>query len=165
MNIIIGLGGNIGDVRSAFDQAVAALGENGGFAVLGRSSLYRSVAVGPEQPPYLNAAIMVASKTSARNLLSLCHQIEAAAGRDRSREKRWGPRVLDLDLLISDSVVCRGPFLELPHPRLAERAFALIPAAELVPEWIHPLKGRTLAELAKRVLAEDMGAVELLGNW
>ena len=165
MNIIIGLGGNVGDVQTAFNQAVKALGENGEITVLGRSSLYRTAAVGPEQPSFLNTAIMVTAEISARNLLSLCHQIEAAAGRDRSREKRWGPRVLDLDLLISDSVVCRGPFLELPHPRLAERAFALIPAAELVPEWIHPLKGRTLAELAKRVLAEDMGAVELLGNW
>ncbi len=165
MNIIIGLGGNVGDVQTAFNQAVKALGENGEITVLGRSSLYRTAAVGPEQPSFLNTAIMVTAEISARDLLSLCHQIEAAAGRDRSREKRWGPRVLDLDLLISDSVVCRGPFLELPHPRLAERAFALIPAAELVPEWIHPLKGRTLAELAKRVLAEDKGAVELLGNW
>ncbi|RLE29163.1 MAG: 2-amino-4-hydroxy-6-hydroxymethyldihydropteridine diphosphokinase [Acidobacteria bacterium] len=165
MNIIIGLGGNVGDVQTAFNQAVKALGENGEITVLVRSSLYRTAAVGPEQPSFLNTAIMVTAEISARNLLSLCHQIEAAAGRDRSREKRWGPRVLDLDLLISDSVVCRGPFLELPHPRLAERAFALIPAAELAPEWTHPLKGRTLAELAKRVLAEDMGAVELLGNW
>ncbi len=142
-----------------------ALGENGGLAVLGRSSLYRSVAVGPEQPPYLNAAIMVAIKSSARNFLSLCHRIEAAAGRDRKKESCWGPRTLDLDLLISDTVVCRGPILDIPHPRFAERAFALIPAAEIAPEWVHPLEGRTLADLAKRSLVKDMGAVELLGDW
>jgi len=165
VRIIIGLGGNVGDVQAAFDQAVTALGEIGGLTVLGRSSLYRTVAVGPEQPPYLNAAIMVAVETSPRELLALCHQIEAAAGRDRKNEIRWGPRTLDLDLLISESVVCRGPILELPHPRLIERAFALIPAAEIAPEWTHPPEGQTLAELAKRVLAEDMGAVELLGNW
>jgi len=165
VNIIIGLGGNIGDVRSAFEQAVAALGQNAGLEICARSSLYRTAAVGPEQPSYLNAAIMATVETSARDLLSLCHQIEAASGRNRSKEERWGPRTLDLDLLISDSVVCRGPVLDLPHLRLAERVFALIPAAELSPEWIHPLEGQTLAELAKRVLAEDMGAVEVLGNW
>ena len=165
MNIIIGLGGNVGDVQTAFDQAVAALGESAGVTVLDGSSLYRTVAVGPEQPAYLNAAIMVTVETSARDLLSLCRRIEAAAGRDRSKEQRWGPRPLDLDLLISDSVVCRGPALELPHPRLAERAFALIPAAELAPEWIHPLEGRTLSELAVQVMAGNPNDVEREGDW
>ena len=165
MKIIIGLGGNIGDVRSAFEQAVAALGQNAGLEICARSSLYRTAAVGPEQPSYLNAAIMVAIETSARDLLSLCHQIEAAAGRDRKNEARWGPRTLDLDLLISESVVCRGPILELPHPRLAHRAFALIPAAEIAPEWTHPPEGQTLAELAKKVSAENPDAVSRIGDW
>ncbi len=165
MNIIIGLGGNVGDVRSAFDQAVAALGESAGLEIYGRSSLYRSAAVGPEQPSYLNAAIMVAVETSARDFLALCLRIEATAGRDRSKEERWGPRTLDLDLLIADALVCRGPMIDLPHPRLAERAFALIPAAEIAPEWVHPLKGRTLADLAVKVSAEVPNAVERAGDW
>ncbi len=141
------------------------LGESEGLTVLGRSSLYRAVAVGPEQPSYLNAAIMVAIETSARDLLNLCHQIEAAAGRDRSKEERWGPRTLDLDLLISGSVVCRGPILEMPHPRLAERAFALIPAAELAPEWVHSIDGRTLSELAVQAVAGNPNDVERVGDW
>jgi 2-amino-4-hydroxy-6-hydroxymethyldihydropteridine diphosphokinase len=165
MKIILGLGGNVGDVRSAFDRAVSALGECPGVAVRDRSSLWRTAAIGPEQPNYLNAAIMVSVETSPRDLLSLCHHIEAAAGRDRRAEVRWGPRTLDLDLLIADTMICRGPLLELPHPRLAERAFALVPAAEVAPEWIHPLEGRTLAELAEKVRPETPEGIGLVGPW
>ncbi|MEN8163339.1 MAG: 2-amino-4-hydroxy-6-hydroxymethyldihydropteridine diphosphokinase [Acidobacteriota bacterium] len=165
MRIIIGLGGNVGDVRSAFERAADALGEVDVLEILGRSSLYRTTAVGPDQPSYLNAAVLVAADTSPRNLLNLCHRIEAAAGRDRPKERRWGPRTLDLDLLISESVVCRGPILELPHPRLVERAFALIPAAELAPGWIHQLEGRTLAGLAGKASTEDSDAVKRIGDW
>ena len=142
-----------------------ALCESDGLEICGRSSIYRTVAVGPEQPPYLNAAIMVAMETSARDLLSLCHRVEAAAGRNRKNQSRWGPRPLDLDLLISDAVVCRGPDLELPHPRFAERAFALIPAAEVAPEWTHPLEGRTLAVLAGKAQKENPDTIELAGDW
>jgi len=164
VRIIIGLGGNVGDVRAAFEGAVGALGEIDGLEVCGRSSLYRTTAVGPDQPDYLNAAIMVSIETTARDFLIVCHHIEAAAGRDRSKEDRWGPRILDLDLLISDHVVCRGPVLRLPHPRLVERAFALIPAAELAPEWVHPLEGFSLSELVGQV-AGTPKAVEQLGVW
>lgn len=165
MNIIIGLGGNVGDVRAAFKDAVEALGEKKGLTVLGRSSLYRTLPVGPEQPSFLNAAIVVEVEFSARELLGLCHKIEASAGRDRPKEERWGPRTLDLDLLIADAMICKGPVLELPHPRLAERAFALIPAAELAPRWVHPTEGKTLADLAEQVAAGNPNAVERIGEW
>ncbi len=165
MKIIIGLGGNVGDVRSAFDRAAIALGESQGVEIYRRSSLWRTTAIGPKQPPYLNAAILVTSEASPRELLTLCQGIEAAAGRDRKTETRWGPRTLDLDLLIADTLVCRGPVLEIPHPRLAERAFALIPAAEVAPEWIHPLEGQMLAEMAETRRSEQPTAVELIGDW
>lgn len=165
MNIVLGLGGNVGDVRSAFDRAVAALGECPGVAICDRSSLWRTAAVGPEQPNYINAAILVALEISPRDLLRVCQGIERAAGRDRRAETRWGPRTLDLDLLIADTVVCRGPVLELPHPRLAERAFALVPAAEVAPGWIHPLEDRTLAELAEKVRSETPEGIGLVGDW
>ena len=165
MRIIIGLGGNVGAVRAAFEGAVEALRENDGLEIISRSSLYRTAPVGPEQPDYLNAAILVAADFCPRDLLSLCHRIEANDGRDRSKEQRWGPRTLDIDLLISDSVVCRGPALELPHPRLSERAFALIPTAELAPEWIHPLEGQTLAVLAGKAAEGNPNAVERIGDW
>ena len=85
--------------------------------------------------------------------------MEAIAGRDRVTEVRWGPRPLDIDLLLIRGVIHRGPRLELPHPRLAERAFALVPAAEIVPDWIHPIVGRTLRELAYEAGARAPGAV------
>jgi len=113
MRIVLGLGGNVGDVRSAFDRAVVALGEYSGVEIRDRSSLWRTIAVGPEQPPYLNAAILVALETSPRDLLRVCQGIEAAAGRDRRAEIRWGPRTLDLDLLIADTV---APFSNCPIP-------------------------------------------------
>ncbi len=146
-------------------MAAAELRASDGVEIIGRSSIYRTVAVGPDQPAYLNAAIMVTVEISARDLLCRCHSIEAAAGRDRSKEQRWGPRTLDLDLLISDSVVCRGLVLELPHPRLIERAFALIPTAEMAPEWVHPLEGQTLAELAGKAAEGNPNAVERIGDW
>jgi 2-amino-4-hydroxy-6-hydroxymethyldihydropteridine diphosphokinase len=92
-------------------------------------------------------------------LLGACLDLERQAGRVRVAGDRWGPRPLDLDLLIADGLVCRGPRLELPHPRLLERAFALVPAAEVAGGWRHPLDGRSLAELAAACDRTGMEAV------
>ncbi len=92
-------------------------------------------------------------------MLRACRELEVAAGRDRSTEQRWGPRVLDLDLLMVRDLVWRGPELELPHPGFHRRAFALVPAAELVPDWVHPLVGRTIGDLAEEALRDDPGAL------
>lgn len=161
MRVLIGLGGNLGDVRRTFDCAAAALA--GVAAVLARSPLYRTAAVGPPQPDYLNAVLMLDASLPPLELLERCQALERNAGRDRGREPRWGPRPLDLDVLVADGLVHRSPALELPHPRLAERAFALVPAAEIAPEWLHPLAGATLAELAGRAAAA--AAVERVGAW
>ena len=148
MRVVVGLGGNLGAPRDAFEQALQGLAAVG--RVQARSGLYRSRAVGPPQPDYLNAAALLDTSCDLRSLLALCHELEAAAGRDRKREPRWGPRPLDLDLLIADGVVCRGPRLTLPHPRLLERAFALVPAAEVAGAWVHPALGQPLVGLAAR---------------
>ena len=165
MNFIIGLGGNLGEVRAAFEGAVQAFGDRKGLRIVQCSSLYRTQPVGPGQPTFLNAAVMIDIDCPPRVLLELCHEIEAAAGRDRAKEERWGPRTLDCDVLISDRLVCRGPVLEVPHPRLSERAFALIPAAELAPAWLHPIEGRTLADLADRADSRHPNAVERVEEW
>ncbi len=151
MRVVVGLGGNLGAPRDAFEQALQRLAAAG--HVQARSRLYRSRAVGPPQPDYLNAAALLDTFCDLRSLLALCHELETAAGRDRKREPRWGPRPLDLDLLIADGVVCCGPRLTLPHPRLLERAFALVPAAAVAPGWVHTGARTTLAVLAARVLA------------
>lgn len=147
----------MGDVASAFARAGRRLGELG--AVAAASGLYRTRAVGPAQPAYLNAALVIHCRCGPQTLLQACHEIERAEGRDRSSEQRWGPRTLDLDLLLLRRAVVASESLEIPHPRFHERAFALIPAVDVAPEWLHPLLGRTVADLAEAAVRRDPGAV------
>jgi len=144
--VLLGLGGNVGDVSAAFAVATSALREHVG--VLRASSTWRSAPIGLPQPDFLNTALLVDTDEHPFRLLSLCHALEAAAGRDRSREARWGPRPLDLDLLLVEGVVVVSRELTLPHPRLHQRRFALLPGAELAADWVHPRLHRSLAELA-----------------
>jgi 2-amino-4-hydroxy-6-hydroxymethyldihydropteridine diphosphokinase len=157
VDIVIGLGGNLGQTDAAFVGALEALAEEGRVRAVSR--VWRTRPVGPSQPEFLNAAAVIDWPAGPRPLLERCREIEADAGRDRAREQRWGPRILDLDLLIAASTVCRGPDLDLPHPRLHERRFALEPAAELVPGWVHPLLGLTVEELAEKARRRDPDAI------
>ena len=155
--MVLGLGSNMGDSRKAFSECLQTLAAEG--RVIAVSRLWRTRAVGPPQPDYLNVAALVAWPAGPRALLGRCLELETAAGRDRSAEARWGPRVLDIDLLLAESVVCRGPMLALPHPRLHERRFALEPAAEVAPSWPHPLVGQTVDELARAARMREPDAI------
>lgn len=135
-------------MRATFLSAIEDLAATRGLRILSCSAFRRTRAVGPEQPDFLNAAVLVASALPPRALLHRCQAVEAAHGRDRTREERWGPRTLDVDLLVAEGVVCSGPLLELPHPRLLDRAFALVPAAEVAPDMRTSPRGQRLAELA-----------------
>ena len=146
MQILLGLGGNLGDVPAAFAAAAAAIGRR--FRVLGCSGLWSSAPVGPPQPEFANAALLVDADIDPLRLLAFAQRLEAEAGRDRRAVARFGPRTLDIDLLLARDVVIESPALTLPHPRLAKRRFALLPAAELVPAWIHPRLHRTVADLS-----------------
>jgi 2-amino-4-hydroxy-6-hydroxymethyldihydropteridine diphosphokinase len=131
----IALGGNVGDVRSTFDQAIALLSESGTVQVTGRSSDYRTPPWGiTEQSPFVNAVIAVTTKLAPHDLLALTAACERKLGRDRARERRWGPRTIDLDLLTYDDLVLIDRDLILPHPHLFERAFVLVPFAEIAPD-------------------------------
>ena len=149
MHVLLGLGGNLGDVSDAFAAAAACLSRR--FRLLGCSSLWRTAPLGPPQPDFLNAALLVEVDVAPLALLAICQRLETAAGRDRGTGARFGPRVLDIDLLLAPDLVVEGAALTLPHPRLAERRFALLPACELVPDWVHPRRHRTLEELAATV--------------
>jgi 2-amino-4-hydroxy-6-hydroxymethyldihydropteridine diphosphokinase len=157
MDVVLGLGGNVGDPPSEFERACSRLAQR--HRVVMVSSFYRSRPIGPSQPDFFNQAVLLEVEHHPIELLEECQAMEAKAGRDRATEVRWGPRPLDIDLLLSRGVIRRGPRLELPHPRLVERAFALVPAAEIVPAWIHPIVGRTIRELAGEASERDPGAV------
>lgn len=133
----IALGGNVGDVRVTFDRAIARLCDGGAVQLTARSSDYRTPPWGvTDQPAFINAVIAVATPASPHALLTRMQACERALGRDRTRESRWGPRPIDLDLLAYDDVTLHDPDLTLPHPRLFERAFVLVPLAEIAADRV-----------------------------
>jgi len=146
----IGLGSNLGDRLATLRSASVAVGSHG--LVLARSRVFASSPIGgPPQPPFLNAALLLESDLDPTALLRALHQIEADLGRVRAEEQvRWGPRTLDLDILLAGN---RGesclslPELEVPHLRLHERGFALAPLLDLEPQLLHPRLGRTILSL------------------
>lgn len=147
MEILIGLGGNLGRVRESFIGALSDLNEFTFIDLRSCSSLYRTAPIGPDQPDYLNAVALFRISCDPRKLLNICQGIERKFGRNRPAEEPWGARTLDLDLLLGRDLVCAGPYLRLPHPRLTGRAFVLIPSAEIAPEWKHPFLGTSLKRL------------------
>lgn len=157
LKVLLGLGGNLGSSRTAFEDCLELLGAEGRVAAISRLWLTR--AIGPAQPDYLNAAAIIEWPSGPRALLARCLEVEATAQRDRTREERWGPRTLDLDLLMAENLVCRGPTLELPHPRLQIRRFALEPAAEIAADWVHPLCGLTVEELVEKARVREPDAI------
>lgn len=147
MKVLLGLGANLGDPLRAFAAALAELAALHDLRAVSR--VYRSRAVGPAQPDYWNMAALLHGRGTADELLARCQRLERAAGRRREGVERWGPRPLDLDLLLIEGEVVDRPDLTVPHPHLLERAFALVPAADLAPHWRHPVDGRALADLAR----------------
>jgi len=134
---LLALGGNLGDARDTLDRAVARLCDGSEIRLTARSSDYATPPWGVEdQPPFVNLCIAVATTLAPPALLERAQVVERAFGRDRARERRWGPRTVDIDILAYDDVVLATPDLTLPHPRLFERAFVLVPLAEIVPERV-----------------------------
>jgi len=133
----IALGGNVGDVRSTFDRAVALLSADGTVKVTARSSDYRTPPWGvADQPPFVNAVIAVTTSLAPHDLLARALECERELGRNRARERRWGPRTIDLDLLAYDDLVLIDRDLILPHPHLFERGFVLVPLSEIAPDQV-----------------------------
>lgn len=147
----LGLGANLGDREANLRRAVELLAVTPGVRVRRVSAVYETEPVGlREQPWFLNQVVEVETDLSPQALLTRALEIEAALG--RARRERWGPRIIDMDILLYNELTLETPGLTLPHPRLAERAFALVPLAELAPA--RPLPGgRTVAELAARAAA------------
>ena len=132
---LIALGGNVGNVRDTLERAIAAFCDGVAVQLLQRSSDYRTPPIGvTDQPPFINCAIVAATDVPPAALLARAQAVEAQFGRNRSQEQHWGPRTLDIDLIAYGDVALDEPDLTLPHPRLFERAFVLVPLAEIVPD-------------------------------
>lgn len=153
----IALGSNLGDSRQILQAALAALADADSIELRAHSRLYQTAPVGPPQPDYVNCAALLDTCLAPEALLRELLQIEASFG--RVRRERWGPRLLDLDLLLFDDLVLTTPTLQIPHPRMHERAFVLVPLAEIAPHWVDPISGKTLAQLTEAV---DRSGVRLL---
>lgn len=149
-DVLIALGGNVGDVRATFRKAIADICRMTEGALLARSSDYATPPWGDEQQArFINACIEIETGLDPDALLHTLHRIETKFGRDRARETRWGPRTLDLDLIAYDDVLMQKPELTLPHPRLFERAFVLVPLAEIVPKRV--IAGRSVVAALARL--------------
>lgn len=147
--IVVGLGANLGDRLATLRQAAELLAASAGVEALGRSSIVETPPFGgPEQPDYLNAAVLLGYQGTPQQLLDTALGIEQRLGRRRPDAVRWGPRTIDIDLLWAEERVVDLPGLRIPHPRLAERPFALQPLLELCPDAVDLASGEPYATSA-----------------
>jgi len=154
----LAFGGNVGDSRTILDRAVALLCDGVTVQLTARSSDYRTPPWGFKyQPPFINLCIAVETTLGPRELLAHAQAVELALGRDRAHEKRWGPRTADIDIIAYGNLAIDELGLTVPHPRLFERAFVLLPLAEIAPNLI--IGGQSVREVAS---AADKAGIERL---
>lgn len=166
----LGLGGNVGNPRASIDAALAHLDADSQISVLRVSSLYRTAPIGlTEQPDFLNAVAQIETRLAPEDLLTATLNIENLLGRVRT--EKWAPRVIDIDVLLYSNRVLSTPRITTPHPRMHERAFVLVPLAELAPDLRMPgaSESMTMAELAEILAAQTRiekidGPPSFLGN-
>jgi 2-amino-4-hydroxy-6-hydroxymethyldihydropteridine diphosphokinase len=151
---LLALGGNLGPVRETFERALAMLCDGTELRLKARSSDYATPPWGVEdQPPFVNLCIAVETALTPLALMGRVQAVEHALGRARADERRWGPRPIDIDILAYDDVTLDDAGLTLPHPRLFERAFVLVPLAEIVPDRV----------IAGRRVRDALAAVDTTG--
>ncbi|SDA41169.1 2-amino-4-hydroxy-6-hydroxymethyldihydropteridine diphosphokinase [Mesorhizobium qingshengii] len=154
--VYLSLGGNLGDPAKSMGAALRMLDADGDTRVTGVSSLYRTPPWGKlDQPDFLNAAAEISTRLAPRALLDLC--LDAEHKLKRVREERWGPRLIDIDILVFGERVIHETGLEVPHPRMLERAFVLAPLAEIAPGLV--VGGRSITD---RLVAVDTSGIERL---
>jgi 2-amino-4-hydroxy-6-hydroxymethyldihydropteridine diphosphokinase len=156
----IALGSNLGDSRQILSSALETLDRFSGITVEAVSEIYQTVAVGPPQPDYLNACAVLSTDLEPQALLDTLLEVEAQFG--RVRWERWGARLLDLDLLLFDDWVMEQPGLQIPHPRMVERAFVLVPLADVAADWVEPISGKAIAFLVQQVDGSGVQKIPLL---
>jgi 2-amino-4-hydroxy-6-hydroxymethyldihydropteridine diphosphokinase len=145
----IALGSNLGDRGWTMLMALKAIDQLAGVEVRRVSQFVETEPVGgpPKQAKYLNAAVEIATSLGPSELLAALQEIERSLGRRREQEERWGPRAIDLDIVLMGEAVVETEALTIPHPRMHERLFVLRPLASIAPRAVHPMLKRTVAEL------------------
>jgi 2-amino-4-hydroxy-6-hydroxymethyldihydropteridine diphosphokinase len=152
VDVYLGLGSNLGDRRANLSKALKALGKR--LDIVGVSSVYETEPVGyAEQPLFLNAVCMVQTDIGPMQLLTLIKGVESIMGRKTSFPN--SPRVIDIDIILYGDLIMVDPELTIPHPRMAERAFVLIPLLELAPHLVHPFTGETIEDLLAKIGGKD----------
>ncbi len=158
--VYLGLGSNLGDRRANLERAIELLAEK--LVIEQTSSLYETEPVGyREQPLFLNAVCRATTELSPFDLLHLIREIEAALGKVPNFPN--GPRIIDIDILFHGDRIIETPQLIIPHPRLAERAFVLVPLVEIAHQVVHPVLHATIEELAARV--NGLSGIRKVGPW
>jgi len=156
----VGMGGNVGDVENTIMEALWAMDSLPQTSIRAQSMLYRSPPWGrTDQAPFINAVVELQTRLAARVLLDYLLEVETRFGRVRSQGEKWGPRTLDLDLLNFGDAVLDQPGMHLPHPHLHERAFVLVPLAEIAPKLEIPGRGR-VSDLLALIDASGIEAIE-----
>ena len=142
----IGIGSNVGDRDEYIEQAIFLLSKTPGLKVIKKSSNYETEPEGnTDQPKFINLAVQIQTTLDPYKLLSVLHDTEDALGRERDVE--WGPRTIDMDLLLYDDLIISDDKLQIPHPLLHERLFVLKPLSEIAPNAVHPALEKTIAEI------------------
>jgi 2-amino-4-hydroxy-6-hydroxymethyldihydropteridine diphosphokinase len=160
---LIAAGGNLGDVRATFNKAIPQVCGMTQAALMARSADYSTPPWGDEQQPrFVNACIEIETSLDPHALLFCLQKVETKFGRDRSPERRFGPRTLDLDLIAYDDVRIDRPELTLPHPRLFERAFVLVPLAEIAPDRV--IAGRRIKDALAAVSTDGIVRLPQIGK-
>lgn len=154
----IALGSNLGDSLNTLESSLTVLNSTPGINLLKVSRWYQTKPVGPPQPDYLNGCATFNVEQKPEELLTLLQATELQFGRVRT--EKWGARTLDLDILLYDDLIMETPNLIIPHPRMNERAFVLVPLAEIAADWQEPKTGKAIAKLAGTI---DTHGVKIYG--
>jgi 2-amino-4-hydroxy-6-hydroxymethyldihydropteridine diphosphokinase len=160
--VYLGLGTNVGQRRQNLERAVAGLGEV--MEITAVSPIYQTPPWGlTDQPDFLNLCLQAATSLSPFDLLHFTQELEKELGREKT--VRWGPRLIDIDILFYDDEISHSEELTIPHPQIAQRAFVLVPLADIAPDLVHPQTGQTVREMVAQVDTSGVVAIRLQKSW